>query len=237
MTIERDSHSNKIKFLETKGIPYHTWLKLLARINHLGYDMPNVDALRAYFDRGHYLNEDQSIEVLLVFGEMTPVEKISPAQRDKINRKAVDYFGETNRLSLAGYILTDGTLLKMSYDGYQRDIDHREIKDVLDYVDTSNDISAAMIEFINYGNIRLLDRGFEISQPPTEAQRKIISQYIRKVRNSDYTYLYVDISNDEGRVVHTSEYDFPSISEVFSDIEKYFDSISLHYKGETVYDE
>lgn len=114
----------------------------------------------------------------------------------------------------------------MSYDDWIRDRDHREIEEVLD-VDTSNDRSAAMVTFINFGNIRVMSRCFEISRPLTIQQKPIIARIVRNARNSDYTYLAVDISNTTGQVVKTFEYDFPSLSDVFNDIDNYFESIKI----------
>lgn len=221
---------NCIKFLDTDGITYNTWLKLLARINYLGYDIPHVNSLKEYFDRHTFLNEDQSIEILKVFGKEQKddsiSETISETKIKEYNQKAKEHFGTTQRLSLAGYILTDGTLLKLSYDNWIRDIDHREIKDVLD-VDTSNDASAAMVYFINCGNIRLMEGCFEISRPLTDKQKPVVAQVIKKARNSDYQYMYVDIANEIGQIVKTFEYKFPSVSQVFSDINNYFKSIEI----------
>lgn len=224
MTIERKG--NLVKFLDTDGITYNTWLKLLNRINYLGYDLPHVDFLMEYFNRHTFLNEDQSLEVLRVLGEEQIDDTISEETIKEYNQKAKDYFGTTEKLGLAGYILTDGTLLKMSYDDWIRDRDHREIEEVLD-VDTSNDRSAAMVTFINFGNIRVMSRCFEISRPLTIQQKPIIARIVRNARNSDYTYLAVDISNTTGQVVKTFEYDFPSLSDVFNDIDNYFESIKI----------
>jgi hypothetical protein len=224
MTIERNG--NLVKFIETDNIPYATWLKLLARINYLGYGMPSVNSLREYFDRHTFLNEDQSIEVLRVFGEEQKDDSISKEEIEKYIQKAKEKFGTTTKLSLAGYILPDGSLLKMSYDNWIRDIDHREIRDVLD-IDTSDDASAAMIYFINFGNVRLQERSFEISKPLTDKQKPWIAKLIRQLQTSDYPYMSVDISNIEGRVVHTLEYEFPSLNQVFSDIDDYFESIKI----------
>ena len=174
----------------------------------------------------HCLNEDQSIEILKVFGKEQKDDSISETKIKEYNQKAKEHFGTTQRLSLAGYILTDGTLLKLSYDNWIRDIDHREIKDVLD-VDTSNDASAAMVYFINCGNIRLMERCFEISRPLTDKQKPVVAQVIKKARNSDYQYMYVDIANKIGQIVKTFEYKFPSVSQVFSDINNYFKSIEI----------
>ena len=217
---------NRIKFIDTNNISYNTWLKLLNRINYLGYGIPHVNFLKEYFDRHTFLNEDQSIEVLKVLGEEQEDDSIPEEKIQEYIVKAKNHFGTTENLALAGYILTDGSLLKLSYDNWIRDIDHRDIKEVLD-VDTSDDTSAAMICFINYGNIRLMERCFEISKPPTEAQRRIIAQMVRKARNSDYTYMSVDISNKTGQVVKTFEYEFPTLTTILTDIDEYFESIKL----------
>lgn len=224
-----ERNGNKVRFLDTEGITTVTWRTLLSRINYLGYDLPDVKCLKDYFDRHTFLNEDQSIEVLKVFGETVEETKYTEHQLGEYVHKAKMHFGTTESLSLAGYILTDGSLLKMCYDSYSpRDIDHREIKQVMD-VDCSEDNSAAMNVFIGLGNIRLQQSGFELQKLPTPPQRRRIADLIRKVRNysgSDHS-LTVDIANYQGRVVKSFEYDFPSISDVFNDIEGYFKSIEI----------
>ena len=117
----------------------------------------------------------------------------------------------------------DKLLSKSSNEDFLR---NSEIKDVLD-VDTSNDASAAMVYFINCGNIRLMERCFEISRPLTDKQKPVVAQVIKKARNSDYQYMYVDIANKIGQIVKTFEYKFPSVSQVFSDINNYFKSIEI----------
>ena len=225
MEIIRDG--DQIKFLNTDGISYETWLKLYNRINYLGYGLPSVNSLKEYFDRHIYLTEDQSMEVLkILFNEFKQENSYSKAEINKYNQKAKEKFGTTNDPKLAGYILTDGTLLRMSYDGYQRNIDHREIKDVLN-INNSNSTSDAMIQFINFGNIRLNERNFEISQPPNDMQKPWIAAIIHKARNSDYQYMSIDIANNKGTIVKTFEYEFPSLIQIFRDIDDYFESIRL----------
>ena len=57
--------------------------------------------------------------------------KIHP-RADEAARKAEKAFGTTDRMPLAGYIDTNGKFLRFSYQGYMRDMDHREIRDVFD---------------------------------------------------------------------------------------------------------
>lgn len=217
---------NKIRFTDTSNINYNLWLLMLNRINHLGYGIPNVDMLKEYFDRHTFLNEDQSIEVLKVLNEEHDYPQISDEKIADYNQKVKNRFGVTTDLNLAGYILTDGSMICLSYDGYMRDIDHRDIKEVMD-IDTSDDPSAAMIAFISYGNIRVNNRCLEISKLPTHRQKEVIAKFINKARTSDYTYFAIDIANNSGFVVKTLEYDYPLFGQVMSDIEAYFEAITI----------
>ena len=223
MDFERNG--NKIRFSDTHGIEHATWTKILNRINYLGYDLPDENSVKDYFDRHTWLNEDQSIEVLRILNH-EHIKEMYPKQLiEEHNRKAIETFGMTTSLNLAGYILTDGTMLKLSYTGHMRDIDHREIEEVLQ-LDTDNK-SDAMIQFINYGNIRVTSGFLEISCPPTEKQWPIIAAYVRKIRRDDNPYMSIDIANHNGNVVKSLCYDFPPLSTIMEDVKQYFDSITI----------
>jgi hypothetical protein len=225
MQFER-REDNKIRFSDTSGIEFATWTKILNRLNYLGYDMPDENSVKDYFDRHTWLNEDQSIEVLRVFNNEHTKENIYPEEQIKMhNDAAIAMFGQTSRLSLTGYVLTDGRQLKMSYTGHQRDIDHRDIDDVLQL--DSDSKSDAMIQFINYGNIRVTSGFLEMSCLPTDKQWPVIAAYVRKIRSEDNPYMAIDIANHNGNVVKTFTYDFPQISTVMNDIRGYFDSITI----------
>lgn len=214
------NEEGRIRFTSTDGIDYATWNKLLLRINHLGYAISDVDFLKSYFDRKCYLNEDQSIEVLAVFGEEHNVELYSPEIIKRDNQRAKKLFGVTNDYELAGYLLLDGEMLNFSYDNYMRDMDHRDIKEALtEYGDGYSD---ALIQFVNYGNIRLMQTGFELSKRPTQKQRRMLAGFIRKSPE-----LYVDISNTRGQVVKEFGYQVASPNDVLNDIDSYFDSVSV----------
>lgn len=218
---------NKIKFTDTSGISRDTWTLLLNRINYLGYDLEDEDMLKAYFDRGHFLNEDQSLEVLKVFGEFHDESSVSEEEIKEYTKRAVESFGLTNRLDLAGYLLTDGNLLKLSYNDYIRDIDHREISEIFEDLDIGDEHNAPMDRFMKYGHIRLVTRGIDLMYPPTQSQRHILAEIIRRHRKEDYTYFYVDVSNTNGQKVKHFEYDFPTFSTVMNDIDTYFCSIKI----------
>lgn len=209
-----------VKFTDTAGISHDMWELLLRRINHLGYALSDTDSLKEYFDRHVFLQPDQSREVLIVFGQMHEEKLYSPKQIKKDNQKAKEYFGTTTVPALAGYLLTDGEMLLFSYEGYKRDMDHREISNVIGTGDI--DPTQAMYQFINYGNIRLNNQGFSLSRRPTRDQKLILHRMIYRQPE-----LYVDITNNKGHIVKHMEYEYVYPGFVLGDIEKYFDSLRI----------
>ena len=55
-----------IRFKDTDGINFDVWTKILNAINHLGYRLPDESFVKEYFNRGVFLQPDQSKEVLRV---------------------------------------------------------------------------------------------------------------------------------------------------------------------------
>ena len=216
-----DINNNQcIRFTDTNGITYNMWTKFLNVINHLGYAIPDENTLKEYFDRHTYLQPDQSKAILCVLGLEHQPSLYTKKQIETDNQKAKDYFGVTDDFKIAGYLLIDGSMLNFSYDGLTRTQDHREIKEILNMkTDGYND---PLIQFVNYGNIRLMNRGFELCKIPSDAQIKQISKLIRQMPE-----IYIDISNTEGHVVKSFEYQFATPSQVISDIKNYFDSIAI----------
>lgn len=217
--------NNRIRFSDTQGIDYNTWTKILNRLNYLGYAIPDETSVKEYFDRHTWLNEDQSIEVLKIFNNEHTEETLYPKEQIKKHiTQAIEMFGTTHDLSLAGYILPDGKLLKMSYSGHLRDIDHREINDVLQ-LDTDSP-TKAMMQFINYGNIRITSGSLMFSRFPTDAQWAAISAYMRKAFNNN-SCVSVDIINHTGTTVKAFIYEIPRTSTVMENVKNYFDSIKI----------
>ena len=137
------------------------------------------------------------------------------------NDLAKAHFGTTMRPDLAGYILTDGSMLNFSFMGKFRDIDHREISDVLDYINTDDLPGAAMIEFMRYGNIRVTSVGFDIITNITDKQKAPLTKLIRKI-NAAGEKLYVDVTDNDGYTVKTFEYNNEDPSVVFDTIKEHF---------------
>lgn len=136
----------------------------------------------------------------LRFDTMLQSVDFTPATVDF--NKAVDYFGITNNLNIAGYILPDGRLLdfsgkKFGSDGRSRTIDHREVGDAYD-----NEID--MDDFLKNGAIRIdaTSGSINIGAKPTTAQMRIIEQIV--ARNTDSVSLELENNG-------------PSLNEVYDD--------------------
>lgn len=136
----------------------------------------------------------------LRFDTMLQSVDFTPATVDF--NKAVDYFGTTTNLNIAGYILPDGRLLdfsgkKFGADGRNRTIDHREVRDAYD-----NEID--MDDFLKNGAIRIdaTSGSINIGAKPTTAQMRIIEQIVS--RNTDSVSLELENNG-------------PSLNEVYDD--------------------
>ena len=136
----------------------------------------------------------------LRFDTMLQSVDFTPATVDF--NKAVDYFGTTTNLNIAGYILPDGRLLdfsgkKFGADGRNRTIDHREVGDAYD-----NEID--MDDFLKNGAIRIdaTSGSINIGAKPTTAQMRIIEQIV--ARNTDSVSLELENNG-------------PSLNEVYDD--------------------
>lgn len=189
--------------------------------------MPDVDSVKEYLDRGTWLNKDQSLAVLEVFRLYNSKDKFSKGQIEQDNDRAAEYFGVTNNWNQAGYMLPDGRMLDFSAgQGPVRVIDHREIKDVID-IENDNTGREAMIQFMNYGNIRMQQNGIDVTQRLTDEQKQVISEFVRQTDD-----FYVDISNTDGRVVQSFQYHLAYAPHIFWDMEAYFNSLELDYDME-----
>lgn len=105
------------------------------------------------------------------------------AQQDKIMSIVKKHFGTTDKLTEAGYILPDGSLLDLSGAVYgatrtlegHRTLDHRDIRDAFE---ENNDFpeGISMEDFINAGAIRFSPESysFMMAHSPTAAQLKQI---------------------------------------------------------------
>ncbi len=137
---------------------------------------------------------DEDNEVKKVNENREEVEK-QKQKNTEYNNTAKEYFGTTDNLNVAGYILTDGELLDLSGrkfggDGTTRSIDHREVGDAF-----NNEIS--MEDFINSGNIRYMPESGNIlmSDVPTTSQYKAIKNILLKHNGNIRIELMNDANN------------------------------------------
>lgn len=93
------------------------------------------------------------------------------------------HFGTTWNFNVAGYMLTDGKMLDFSGKHWgdttskTRQVDHRDIQEVLDSEYNGFD---TMVNMISNGNIRLMPEsgGINLAVKPTKNQRTVLRRYI-----------------------------------------------------------
>lgn len=219
---EQNDTKTAIRFISTKDVYYLQWQRIVHKLNHLGYDFPDTDSCKEYFDRGLWLNPDQSQVVLEVFQFQDPKSTYPERQIRKANDDAMQTFGTTYNWSKAGFVLTNGRMLDFSGGQRTRTRDHREISAVINTHSAANLTPyQAMVLFINYGNIRTHENGFEVSCPPTPAQKEILTKYLWCKKE-----FFVEIVNYEGHTVYTKGYSPPILSiDVFGGLDDYFQAL------------
>ena len=140
------------------------------------------------------------------------------------------HFGVTRDIRVAGYLLTDGSMLDFSGKHWgdigskTRQVDHRDISEVLP---DGSENYGAMVRMIANGNIRLMPEsgGICLSQPPTDRQRQVLRYYIdmysRRIGDSDG--VIVDFDEPGGDTVYSRTYDKGTDADtVMKDIDNYF---------------
>ena len=170
---------------------------------------------------------DEDNEVKKVNENREEVEK-QKQKNTEYNNTAKEYFGTTDNLNVAGYILTDGELLDLSGrkfggDGTTRSIDHREVGDAF-----NNEIS--MEDFINSGNIRYMPESGNIlmSDVPTTSQYKAIKNILLKHNGN----IRIELMNDANN--WGSDKDFSREYPAGTTIAAIKRDINAFYRGEGV---
>ena len=212
----------RIRFNDTSRIDFYTWQKFLIQLNHLGYGFEDETQVRTYFDRGTWINLDQSQAVLYVLRGEKPEDLFSHEQIKNDINKAKKHFGLTMNYDVAGYLLPDGTCLDFSDGQPIRCFDHRSIHEAIsDSLPETYKPAYPMIQFMNYGCIRLMKNGIDLVQIPTLEQKETLKRIISQNKT-----FYVDISNNAGHTVKSFVYD-PVIhaGNVLRDINEYFESL------------
>lgn len=169
---------------------------------------------------------DEDNEVKKVSENREEIEK-QKQKNTEYNNTAKEYFGTTDNLNVAGYILTDGELLDLSGrkfggDSTTRSIDHREVSDAFDDV--------SMEDFINSGNIRYMPESGNIlmSDVPTTNQYKAIKNILLKHNGN----IRIELMNDANN--WGSDKDFSREYPAGTTIATIKRDINAFYKGEGV---
>lgn len=137
-------------------------------------------------------------------------------------QKAIDTFGTTYYKTRAGFMLKDGRLLDLTYNGGPRG-DHRNIQDAFDDMDLETD-SDYLIEFMNEGNIRLIPElpGIDVVKEPTAQQQKALKDYILFWINRE-RHFEVQYSNEKGQQVGWKEYNgYYPVEDIVEDLLNHF---------------
>lgn len=218
-----EMQNGNARFIDTSDISHEQFVKILHKFQYIGYsDFTEPDEIKAYFDRHMPLNSDQTEIILQVLKNKKPEALYPEDQMLSDIKTAVKTFGITSIFSRAGYLLPDGSLLDFSENQNHRTLDHRAINDVMEF----DNASAAMVQFMTYGCVRITENSIDLIQPLTDQQKQTIRQQIRYLSRYSNNSFYVDITNPNGYTVWSNAYhDLISVSiadKLFNDIEKYF---------------
>ena len=138
------------------------------------------------------------------------------------SQAALEEFGTTTDYEMAGFVLADGRMLKLSQYG-QKGVQHKRIESV--YADAKGD--TAVNRFIQEGNVRIKATapGIEIGTENAVSTRQFnaISRFISTSLRSRGRF-YLDITDTNGNEVASVEYDDrASASDIVYDIKKYYE--------------
>lgn len=162
-------------------------------------------------------------------------------EQKKVVDAAVDYYGLTDDINEAGYILPDGGLLDFSGKGMggmpgRRAFDHREIAAAFDEEVIGKPSPfpelVVMEEFINAGNIRFLPESgtFLMAHKPTPAQYRTIERVMDQ-RNGEIQIEFVSDAEKWGSHIAENFYyetpEFSSIQDVKRLANAFFDGTGI----------
>lgn len=186
-------------FLETDPVYTEVW------------SMPITDSMKQ-----SVLYEGQAL-----YSERNKVSEIKASQYQDM----VNHFGMTRNFDVAGYMLGNGAMLDFSGkhwgDDYStsRQVDHRDIQEVLE---SENNGVDAMVNMIANGNIRLMPEtgGINLAVMPNETQINRLKDYIRHFKGE----VIVDIDAVGGDTIHSFTYNRgTNPAAVIRDIKAYFE--------------
>ena len=114
-----------------------------------------------------------------------------------IEERAKKYYGTTSIFEFAGYLLEDGQMLNFSYEGNQRDVDHREIGQFFKEACGTE----SLLKFMRRGNVRVMADGngyrFEYMNPLTNKQEEVIKEAYKSAEDIGIEFL-LEKDNEKG---------------------------------------
>ena len=185
------------------------------------------DALKTALENARKQFNDYNAEQALS-KEKSAIEKSGLSEAEYFGKQAVKEFGYTPYFYDAGYITPNGKMLNFSGEKGKhfgsRGQDHRAIGIIYE----NEQGTAAMVRFMNGGNIRIMAEtpGLDISSSvaPTKEQYTTIRKFAREFGSKE-RYFAVDISDENGRIVGQYEYDgYVNADRVVNDIKYYFEN-------------
>jgi hypothetical protein len=139
------------------------------------------------------LNLKKTIRVnQLSIKENQILQEFSDVDALRLEKKAIETYGETYNLNSVGYITPNGRLLNFSVMDRTRDVDHREIGYLIDELDIDYEQyggedwkyrnSAGLYVALDLGFIRYMpeSKGFDMHKMPTQEQFKVLRYIIGK---------------------------------------------------------
>lgn len=163
-------------------------------------------------------------------------ESTLPADAEAITKK---HFGTTKNWAETGFLLADGTQLDFSgrhwrsdpdidlpdsyFDG-QRNAEHYEIADAFEgwYPSKMDYRGEILYDFINRGNIRIVNMSGTVELPntePTEAQYEKLKEYFNRIDKSRY----ITVSTNDDRITLTIPADTSS-SKIIEEIRRAYEN-------------
>ena len=213
-------------------LPDSQWKVIAGCATIAGYGIDTPEEAEAIYSRladeapgGEYIFNDDMAALLREKYGVTSKE--DDQQAEEIAEAAEKIFGHPYQITLAGWLTINGKFLNFSEDGFQRDRDHREIRLAFDECgievhDEPGSNVAAMIRFMDQGNIRLMNRGADISACPNEKQWDPFEAYLLATGEDS---VYVDLSaRSSGTRIATLEYAREDIPFIRDDLEEFFET-------------
>lgn len=213
-------------------LPESQWKTIAGCATIAGYGIDTPEEAEAIYSRladeapgGEYIfNDDMAALLRKKYGVTS---KEDDQQAEEIVEAAEKIFGRPYRIALAGWLTINGEFLNFSEDGFQRDRDHREIRLAFDECgievhDEPGSNVAAMIRFMDQGNIRLMNRGADVSVCPNEQQWDPFEAYLLST-GEDTVYIDLSVKGSGARIA-TLEYAREDIPFIHNELERFFET-------------